>query len=326
MRSARRSPISGDTFAATAPGAEPGAAYIYVHDAGGWTQQARLTPSGGSTGENFGASVSLSGDRVAVGANRAGGEGRRGLRVRAQRNGLDPGSAPHRVGSGLRDAFGSSVALDADTLLAGAPIKHRAPPGSYANGAVYAFIRAGGGWAQQAKLLPAAGRERRPVRFCRRSRGRPRAHRRAVRTFRAGHRLCFLAHRYDLVRTDATRRGQRCGPATNSAGRVAFGEDRVIVGAPFAGELTGAACGANYVFEGPTFVETGAGALAQPLLNELTGWSVAASGARWVASAPGHEVGINEHAGAAYWFDATDAIFRSGFESILLPPQCQVAD
>jgi len=317
--------ISGDTFAATAPGAEPGAAYIYVHDAGGWTQQARLTPSGGSTGENFGASVSLSGDRVAVGANRAGGEA--GAVYVFVRSGTDWIQEARLTASdpALRDAFGSSVALDADTLLAGAPIKHRAPPGSYANGAVYAFIRAGGGWAQQAKLLPAAGANGDLFGFAVDLAGD-----RAL--IGAPYALSAQGTAYVFSRTGTTWSEQtQLDAASGAAGdefgwSVAFGEDRVIVGAPFAGELTGAACGANYVFEGPTFIETGAGALAQPLLNELTGWSVAASGARWVASAPGHEVGINEHAGAAYWFDATDAIFRSGFESILLPPQCQVAD
>ncbi|MGH8171917.1 MAG: hypothetical protein ACREPX_02140, partial [Rhodanobacteraceae bacterium] len=127
--------ISGDTLVATAPGPEPGAAYIYVRDAGGWTQQARLTPSGGSSGEHFGASASLSGDRVAIGADHAGNEaGAVYVFVRSGTSWIQEArlTAADPI---PRDSFGSSVALDADTLLAGAPIKRNTAGGSYANGA-----------------------------------------------------------------------------------------------------------------------------------------------------------------------------------------------
>jgi hypothetical protein len=316
--------ISGDTFAATAPGAEPGAAYIYVHDAGGWTEQARLTPSGGSSGEHFGASVSLSGDRVAVGADRATND--RGAVYVFVRSGTDWIQEARLTASdaAAHDGFGSSVALDGDTLLAGAPIKHLAAPGSYANGAVYAFTRQAGGWAEQAKLLPASSANGDLFGFAvdldgdRAVIGAPYA--------LAGQGTAYIFSRNGTAWTQQTQLDSVSGAAGDEFGwSVAFGEDRVVVGAPFAGALLEAPCGANYVFQGPTFVETGAGALAQPSLNELVGWSVAASGARWVASAPGHQIGADEHAGAAYWFDASESVFSSGFESVLLPPQCAPA-
>src|SRR5689334_16493314 len=64
--------MSGNTLVATAPGPEPGAAYVFVSNGSGWSQQAKLTPSGGTSGERFGLSASLSGDRLAVGADQAG--------------------------------------------------------------------------------------------------------------------------------------------------------------------------------------------------------------------------------------------------------------
>ena len=50
------------------------------------------------------------------------------------------------------DAFGSSVALDGDTVIAGAFLNAAA---GVASGAAYVFQRDPGGWAEQAKLVPA---------------------------------------------------------------------------------------------------------------------------------------------------------------------------
>jgi hypothetical protein len=305
--------ISGDTLVATAPGPEPGAAYIYVRDAGGWTQQARLTPGGGSSGERFGVSASLSGDRVAIGAERA--DNRAGAVYVFVRTGTNWIQEARLTAADAvpRDALGSSVSLDGDTLLAGAPVKDRPAGGSYANGAAYVFTRDAGGWAQQAKLLPSSGANGDLFGFAVDVAGD-----RAV--IGAPYALSAQGTAYVFSRSGTAWSQQaQLDAATGAAGdefgwSVALGDDRVVVGAPFAGQLIEAACGASYVFEGSTFVETGASAIAQPLLNELTGWSVAASGARWVVSAPGHVVGLSDHAGAAYWFDSTITIFRSGFE------------
>ncbi|MGH8171674.1 MAG: FG-GAP repeat protein, partial [Rhodanobacteraceae bacterium] len=216
-----------------------------------------------------------------------------------------------------RDSFGSSVALDGDTLLAGAPIKRNAAGGSYANGAAYAFTRDAGGWAQQAKLLPSVAADGDLFGFAvdvagdRAVIGAPYA--------LASKGTAYVFTRSGTAWSQRTQLGAVAGAAGDEFGwSVALGDDRVVVGAPFAGQIIEAACGASYSFEGPNFVETSASAIAQPMLNELVGWSVAASGARWVVSAPGHIVGIDDHAGAAYWFDSAERIFSSGFE---LPAQ-----
>src|SRR5439155_3437058 len=54
-----------------APAAGPGAAYVFVKPAGGWTdmtESAKLTASDGQPGDAFGDSVSISANTIAVGA------------------------------------------------------------------------------------------------------------------------------------------------------------------------------------------------------------------------------------------------------------------
>lgn len=305
--------VSGDTLVATAPGPEPGAAYVYVNDGSGWSQQAKLTPSGGSSGERFGQSTSLSGDRLAVGADRAGnGAGAVYVFVRtgttwtqeARLTAADP--APG-------DAVGSSVSLDADTLVVGAPFKRSAALGSYANGAVYVFTRDAGGWSQQAKLTASSASgdlfgfavdvlgDRAVI-------GAPYA------TVAQG--LAYVFARSGGTWSLQTELNAAAGaPGDEFGWSVAQSDDNVLIGAPFAGQLAGAACGASYLFDATLLTEVAGASIEAPLVNELAGWSIATSGARWVTSAPGHIVGTDDHAGAAYWFDPTVTIFHSGFDA-----------
>ena len=306
--------ISGDTLVATAPGPEPGAAYVYVFDDGAWTQQAKLTPGGGSTGEHFGAAVAMSGDRIAIGADQAGfGAGAVYVFVRSgaswvQEARLSAGDAAPR------DAFGTSVALDADTLVAGAPIKRTGAAGSYANGAAYVFSRGGGTWTQQARLT-ASGANGDLFGFSVDAAGD-----RAVvgAPYAANARgTAYVFSRSGSAWSQQTQLNAASGAAGDEFGwSVALGSDRVVVGAPFTGQLAEAACGHAYVFEGAALAEGNAGAVTAPVLNELTGWSVAASGQSWAASAPGHAIGPSDHAGAAYWFDGAITIFQSGFDTL----------
>ncbi|MBC8170963.1 MAG: hypothetical protein H7X77_04810, partial [Anaerolineae bacterium] len=66
--------IDGDTAIIGAPrddgtGTESGAAYIFVRDGGGvWSQQQKIFPGDLGADDNFGISVSISGDTVIVGA------------------------------------------------------------------------------------------------------------------------------------------------------------------------------------------------------------------------------------------------------------------
>jgi hypothetical protein len=306
--------LSGDTLIATAPGHEPGAAYVYVHDGAGWTEQARLTPAGGPSGERFGISASLSGDRLAVGADRGGtGAGAVYVFVRSGSTWMQEARLTAAAGA-ERDGFGSSVALEADTLLAGAPLTSGAvAPGRYARGVAYVFVRTGVTWSLQATLVPANSANGDLFGFSVDLAGD-----RAL--IGAPYAASGQGAAYVFARTGTTwSQQQQLGAADGAAGdefgwSVALADDAALVGAPFAGQLADAACGASYRFEGPTLDETASAAIEAPQLNELAGWSIAASGARWIASAPGHVADGFEHAGAAYWFDGLVTIFHSGFD------------
>ena len=58
---------SGPT-ATTTTAADSGSAYVFDFDGTAWTETAKLTASDGAAGDQFGFSVSLSGDRALVGA------------------------------------------------------------------------------------------------------------------------------------------------------------------------------------------------------------------------------------------------------------------
>lgn len=169
-----------------------GAVYVFVRDeSGAWSQQAYIKGVRTRTGtfDNFGASVALSGDTLAVGApfeNSAATGVTLPGRIRSIETGdvaVDSGAVYVFVRDGLgnwsqqayikasntgeNDAFGLSVALWGDTLAVGAVNEDgsvsgilRGGPGSAEtgdglpdSGAVYMFARDGAGnWSQQAYI------------------------------------------------------------------------------------------------------------------------------------------------------------------------------
>jgi hypothetical protein len=306
--------VEGDTLIATAPGPEPGAVYVFVANGTSWTQQAKLTPTGGVADERFGIAASLSGDRVAVGADRA--NGGRGAVYVFVRNGTAWSQETRLIASDgvAHDAFGASVALDGDTLLAGAPVKRRVGAATWANGAAYVFTRDGSGWAERTKLEDAAGANGDMFGFSVDLAGTRAIVGVPFAASDQGHAWVYTGS--GSTWTQETELSATGGaPGDQFGWSVALGDDAIFVGAPFAGTFTGAACGGSYRFDATALAESGTGTVEAPLLDDLSGWSIAASGARWVSSAPGHLVGDIVHAGAAYWFDPLVTIFHAGFDA-----------
>ncbi len=139
-----------------------GAAYIFVRQGTNWSQQAYLKPSHTEAHASFGDAVAISGDTVVAGAwgeSRKAGAAylfvRQGQTWRQQAR-LTPSDDSSRktveplgdiLGSGN---FGSSVALDGDTLAVGSPVE------ATASGAAYVFNRSQGNWIKQARLVSAS--------------------------------------------------------------------------------------------------------------------------------------------------------------------------
>jgi hypothetical protein len=174
--------LDGSTLAVGATGlsSTPGGGTVYIFTRSGttWTQQARFKASNSRGGDDFGFSLSLSGDgsMLAVGAD---GESSNATGIDGDQSNtseMHAGAAYIFTRSGtswtqrayikasntaILDDFGISVALSADTttLAVGACAEPSGATGingdqadvsqSYA-GAVYVFTRSGGTWSQQA--------------------------------------------------------------------------------------------------------------------------------------------------------------------------------
>jgi len=151
-----------------------GAAYVFVRNGTSWTQQAYLKASNADPFDQFGNSVTIDGDTIAVGAvdesgdanstsfmpnNNAGLAGAvyiftRNDSIWTQQHYLKASNA------GDLDKFGFSVALDGDTLVVGASEESGNANSTASNpnnnasfsGAVYVFLRTDSSWQQQAYI------------------------------------------------------------------------------------------------------------------------------------------------------------------------------
>ncbi|GIW39447.1 MAG: hypothetical protein KatS3mg076_0024 [Candidatus Binatia bacterium] len=148
---------------------------IRVHDTGATypvtidpfvQQQAKLTSSDGITSDEFGTSVAVSGDTVVVGAplhdvsgNSA--QGAAYVFVRSGSSWSDMTEVAKLLASdgGAVDFFGTSVAIEGDTIVVGAPLHDVGADTD--RGAAYVFVRPVGGWSgtltETAKLLASDG-------------------------------------------------------------------------------------------------------------------------------------------------------------------------
>ena len=124
-----------------------GAAYVFVKSGDVWTEEQKLVARDGIAGENFGASVSLAGDRALVGAYGSG-AARGAVYVFVRSNGawIEEQKLVARDGA-ADDTFGWSVSLAGDSA------RWWGHPGADgARGAAYVFVRKGGAWTEEQKL------------------------------------------------------------------------------------------------------------------------------------------------------------------------------
>ena len=150
--------VSGDTAIIGAPNDDndKGSAYAFTRAAdGSWSQQQKLQAGDGAAGDNFGNSVSVSGDTAVIGALGADSwagaayafTGSDGIWSQQQKLTATEGTATDA------DMFGRSVALslDGNIALIGADF--------YAGeqGAAYIFTRSGDIWSQQQRLTASDG-------------------------------------------------------------------------------------------------------------------------------------------------------------------------
>lgn len=151
--------VDGDTAVVGAPdnttenGFKTGSVSVFTRTDGTWTKEATLLPESDGI-DQFGRAAALQSDVAVVGARRAGRQGldesgvvfvyRRTGGIWTKEVGLTPGL------DNRDDSFGTTLAIDGETLLVGAPTEHTAQ-GPNA-GAVYVFTHSNRGWRRQTSL------------------------------------------------------------------------------------------------------------------------------------------------------------------------------
>jgi hypothetical protein len=154
--------MSGESLAVGAPfhetsGVPSGAVYLFNRGLdGGWHEETKLLAPAGEAFDIFGVSLAHDGERIAVGALRAGLQEEGAVFVYVRKDGRWQFEAELLPGDGASYAhFGTAVAMAGDTLLVGAPADRQL---ATAAGAVYVFERDETGWHKTAKLLAGDGR------------------------------------------------------------------------------------------------------------------------------------------------------------------------
>lgn len=152
--------INGDYAIVGAPydnvgiDADQGSAYIFTRSGINWTQQASITGSSATAGDNFGHSVSIDGAYAAIGAPRddVGANNDQGTAYVFFRTGISWAQQDYvTLPSGAAgDRFGHAVSLSGNFLVAGAP--NDDVTATIDAGSVHFFTRSGTDWSHEQVL------------------------------------------------------------------------------------------------------------------------------------------------------------------------------
>lgn len=146
--------ISGETVVVGAEGDDgsSGAAYLFIYDGKNWTEKQKLTASDRASGDNFGASVAVSGDSAVIGAKNDDDNGANSGSAYLFMYGTKSWTQEQKLTAGDGaggDNFGVSVAISDDTIIVGA---EGDDDGGGDSGSAYVFMYDGKIWTQQQKL------------------------------------------------------------------------------------------------------------------------------------------------------------------------------
>jgi Tol biopolymer transport system component len=142
--------IEGDTILIGAPTDGRmgiGAAYVFRRNGNVWAQQSRLVPGDGANDDNFGGSVAVRGDVIAIGSSGddLGSQIDQGSVVRFVRdgNGWARTNKITAVDGSAGDAFGFSVAIDGSRIAVGVPFDDFNARIDQGSAYVYEFLPSG---------------------------------------------------------------------------------------------------------------------------------------------------------------------------------------
>ena len=133
-------------------GKDSGSAYIFRWDGSSWVNEVKIVPSDGVSLDNFGKSVSISGDRAIVGADynnaRSAYIFKRDGTSWIQEDKLVPSDGK------IYDRFGRSVSISGDRAIVGAFFDD---DNGHHSGSAYLFHRVGSSWEQKSKIVASDG-------------------------------------------------------------------------------------------------------------------------------------------------------------------------
>ncbi len=151
--------ISGDVVVVGAhkddeAGSDSGSVYVFRFDGSAWDQEAKLLALDARASDRFGSSVAIDGDTIVVGAIKGGEEDSTSGSVYVfnyNYNDFVWDQEAELFGTDIEvgDKFGYSVAIEGDTIIAGAPYHDK---GGNNSGAAYVFRRSAGTWDDEGKL------------------------------------------------------------------------------------------------------------------------------------------------------------------------------
>jgi hypothetical protein len=307
--------IDGETAAVGAPGQDGsrGAVYVFTRSGDSWTQSAKLTASDGAEFDFLGQSVAVDGDAIVAGA--PGGDVGAGAVYSFARTGAAARTETAKLTASdgaVGDRLGTSVAIDGDTIVAGASGAR-----GTAEGSVYTFARTGAAARTETAKLAAsdAGFD---------NLGRSAAIDGDVIVAGAPGDGSAAGSADTFARTGAAARTETATLLPSDgvvSDRHAFGTsvavhgDVIVAGAP--GDEAGAGGDQGSAY---TFARTGAArrtetaklSAADGAADDRLGESVAIDGDAIVAGAPLDDVGANLDQGSASVFPATANVFSFG--------------
>ena len=276
-----------------------GAAYIFHRSGTTWTQQAKLTASDASSGDLFGYSVSISGEYAIVGAQ--GYNTGAGCAYIFHRSGTTWSQQTQLTASDAvaSDRFGSSLSIDGDYAIVGAPKDQ-----SSGYGSAYIFYRSGTSWSQQAQLSASVSVYQDDFGFSV-DIDEDYAVVGSDHYYPGGTGLAFIYHRSGTTWTEQTVLSASDAANGDDFGvSVTIDGDYVIVGAD-GNEL---ATGSAYVFHrsGSTWTEQAILTANDGAIDDFFGWSVCLDGSFVVIGADGKSFGT----GAAYIFQRSATVWN----------------
>ena len=297
---------------------DQGAAYVFVEPASGWSnmsQTAKLTASDGSGGDDFGASIAISGNTVVVGAPYAtiGSNFQQG----ASYVFVEPGSgwtdmtqtAKLTSSDGAaNDIFGDAVAVDGNTVVVGAT--EASISGNTNAGKGYVFIRPAKGWTNMTQTAELTASDAMADNYFGNSVAV------SGNTVAVGAPSDFSGAAYVFVEprggwTDMTQTAELT--SSSDASLLLLGTSVAVNGSTLMAGAVGATVGGNpyegtlYVFTEPAhgWVDENQSAQLKPSdggAGDYFGRSLFMSSSAEAVGAPFHKVGRNVGQGAAYVF------------------------